>query len=224
MNKSAFAMGWLAGIGAIIVFATLLGELVSAQQQTSSADTHHMYNSSQSGGSSTIQQQNTTTSSEMVMMSNQMFNATWISFVSSVKVTGISIIGNDHTGVNLRYDGEGPPPGASVVVVAATNNSSGTTRGQQGETMMGMIMANKQQSNSSADRASQQHQQHQMQNSYTSATNSSMPILSMQSGSNYLEAGWQGQEPNFATVLVQVEGGIPKGAHIMVMVFPFLHH
>jgi hypothetical protein len=63
-----------------------------------------------------------------------------------------------------------------------------------------------------------------MQNSSTSATNSSMPILSMQSGSNYLEAGWQGQESNSVTVLVQLEGGIPKGAHIMVMILPFLHH
>jgi hypothetical protein len=226
MNKSAFAMGWLAGIGTIIVFVTLLGGPVSAQQQTSSADTHQMYNSNQSGGSSTIQQQQntTTTPSGMVMMGNQMFNTTWISFVSSVKVTGISIIGNDHTGVNLRYDGEGPPPGASVVVVAVTNNSPGMMRGQQGETMMDMIMANKQQLNSSADSASKQHQEHQMQNSSASATNSSMPISSTQSGSNYLEAGWQGQEPNSATVLVQLEGGIPKGAHIMVMVFPFLHH
>jgi hypothetical protein len=48
----------------------------------------------------------------------------------------------------------------------------------------------------------------------------------MQSGSNYLEAGWQGQDPNSATVLVQLDGDIPEeeeGGHIMVMVFPFLH-
>jgi hypothetical protein len=91
MNESAFAMGWLAGIGAIIAFATLLGEPVSAQQQTSSADAHHVDNNSQSGGSSTIQQQQntTTTSSEMVMMSNQTFNTAWTSFVSGVKVTGV---------------------------------------------------------------------------------------------------------------------------------------
>jgi hypothetical protein len=98
-------------------------------------------------------------------------------------------------------------------------------REQQGEEemMMGMTMANNQQSNSSADRASQQLQQHQMQNSSTLATNSSMPIL-LVSGSNYLEAGWQGQESNSATVLVQLDGGIPKAGHIMVIVFPFLHH
>jgi hypothetical protein len=59
--------------------------------------------------------------------------------------------------------------------------------------------------------------------SSNSATNNSMQILSMQSGSNYLEAGWHGQESNSATVLVQLDGDIPEGGYIMVMVFPFLH-
>jgi hypothetical protein len=47
----------------------------------------------------------------------------------------------------------------------------------------------------------------------------------MQSGSNYLEAGWQRQESNSTTVLVQLDGDIPEeeGGHIMVMVLPFLH-
>ena len=55
----------------------------------------------------------------------------------------------------------------------------------------------------------------------TSASNSSsVPVLSMQSGSNYLEAGWQVQPPNSATVLIQLDGDI-AGVHIMVLVFPF---
>ena len=62
-----------------------------------------------------------------------------------------------------------------------------------------------------------------MQNSTTtSASNrSSVPVLSMQSGSNYLEAGWQVQPPNSATVLIQLDGDIAEGVHIMVLVFPF---
>jgi hypothetical protein len=60
-----------------------------------------------------------------------------------------------------------------------------------------------------------------MQNSTTSRTNSSVRI--MQSGSNYLEAGWQVQHPNSATVLVQLDGDIPEGGYIMVIVVPFLH-
>ena len=43
----------------------------------------------------------------------------------------------------------------------------------------------------------------------------------MQSGSNYLEAGWQVQPPNSATVLIQLDGDIAEGVHIMVLVFPF---
>jgi hypothetical protein len=58
----------------------------------------------------------------------------------------------------------------------------------------------------------------------TSAGNSSMRI--MQSGSNYLEAGWQvQQQQNSATVLVQLDGEIAEGGQrIVVMVVPFLHH
>jgi hypothetical protein len=224
----------VARIAAVIAFAALLGVQVSAQQQTTPTDPHHLdnNNSNQSGSSMTEQQQNTTTLSGQVMM-NQTFSTNWISLVSGVKVIGVSVIDTEHIAINLHYDGEGGPPGVSVVaVVAITNSSSGAIIGsmmqqdsimmmQKGEMMRGMIMASNQHSNSSADQESQQHHQ-QMQNS-TSATNSSMRILSIQSGSNYLEAGWQGQEPNSATVLVQLDGDIPERGHIMVMVFPFLH-
>jgi predicted secreted protein len=64
-----------------------------------------------------------------------------------------------------------------------------------------------------------------MQNSTsTSASNSGVGI--MQSGSNYLEAGWQvQQQQNSATVLVQLDGENAEGEQrIVVMVVPFLHH
>jgi hypothetical protein len=41
---------------------------------------------------------------------------------------------------------------------------------------------------------------------------------------NYLEAGWQIQHPNSATVPVQLDGDIPEGGYIMVIVVQFLHH
>jgi hypothetical protein len=62
-----------------------------------------------------------------------------------------------------------------------------------------------------------------MQNSATSGSNSSS-LRIMQSGSNYLEAGWQIQHPNSATVLLQLDGDIPEGGYIMVIAVPFLHH
>ena len=169
---------------------------------------------------------------------NQTFNTNWTSLVSGVKVTGISVIDTEHIAVNLRYDGEGVPPGVSVAVVDITNSSSSDTiigsnmtqqdsmSGQEGEMMREMIMAGNQQSNSSVEQESQQHdqqQQHQQMQNSTSTSNSSVPISSMQSGSNYLEAGWQGQESNSATLLVQLDGDIAEGGHIMVTVFPFLH-
>jgi hypothetical protein len=249
-KRSILAAGVVVGIGllALIVFATLSEVQVTAQQQTTPTDAHHAENNSnQSGNGMTEQQQqpqqqqqqqNTTTLSGMVTK-NQTFNTNWISLVSGVKVTGISVIDNEHIAVNLRYDGEGVPPGVSVaaVVVDITNSSSGTIIGsnmtqqdsmsgqEEGEMMREMVMTGNQQSNSSVEQELQQNdqqQQQQMQNS-TSASNSSVPISSMQSGSNYLEAGWQGQESNSATLLVQLDGDIAEGGHIMVTVLPFLH-
>jgi hypothetical protein len=243
-KKSILAVGVVVEIGllVLIVFATLLGvQVTAAQQQTMPADAHHAENNSNQSGSGMAeqqqQQQNTTTLSGMVTK-NQTFNTNWISLVSGVKVTGISVIDTEHIAVNLRYDGEGAPPGMSVVaVVDITNSSSGTIigsnmmqqdsmmMGQEGEMMREMIMAGNQQSNSSSvGQELQQHdQQQQMQNS-TSTSNSSVQVSSMQSGSNYLEAGWQGQESNSATILIQLDGDMTEGGHIMVIVIPFLHH
>jgi hypothetical protein len=234
MNLKSFILAM--GAVVVIAFAALLGVQVSAQQQTMPTDPHHLdnNNSNQSGSNITEQQQqNTTTTLSGQVMMNQTFTTNWISLVSGVKVTGISVIDTDHIAINLRYDGEGGPPGVSVVaVVAIKNSSSGAIIGsmmqqdsimmrQQGEMTKDMIMASNQQSNSSTDQeSSQQHNQQHAQNS-TSATNNSVRI--MQSGSNYLEAGWQGQESNSAAVLVQLDGDIPEGGQIMVMVFPFLH-
>jgi hypothetical protein len=58
-----------------------------------------------------------------------------------------------------------------------------------------------------------------MQNSTTSAGNSSVRI--MQSGSNYLEAGWQvQQQQNSATVLVQLDGENAEGEQRIVVMVP----
>jgi hypothetical protein len=181
----------------LITFGLLLGVQVLAQQQTMQAENHHPNSgSNQSSVSSTAEQhQNTTTVAGGGMMSiNQTFTTRWMSLVDGVKVSGISIIDNEHIAINLRYDGEGEPPGVSVVAVAIANSSSNTITDSM------------------------------MQNSTTSAGNSSMRI--MQSGSNYLEAGWQvQQQQNSATVLVQLDGEIAEGGQrIVVMVVPFLHH
>jgi hypothetical protein len=192
-----FTVGVVAGIiiGLVLIpFGLLLGVQVTAQQQTMQAEDHHPNSgNNQSSISSTAEQrQNTTAGGGEMMFINQTFTTRWMSLVDGVKVTGISIIDNEHIAVNLSYDGEGEPPGVSVVAIA--NSSS--------DTIIGSMMQNP-----------------------TSTNNSSIPIpiLSMQSGSNYLEAGWQVQHPNSATVLVQLDGDMPEGGYIMVIVVPFLH-
>ena len=128
--RLALAMAAFAGIGALIAFATILGEQVTAQHQMTPAENHHPNSSSssnQSGISRTGEQrQNTTTTTVgggMTMM-NQTSNINSISLVRDVNVSGISIIDNEHIAINLRYDGEGKPPGVSVV--AMTSSSSDT--------------------------------------------------------------------------------------------------
>src|SRR5829696_1320980 len=176
----------------LITFGLLLGVQVSAQQQTIQTENHHPNSgTNQSSVSSTEEQhQNTTTVGGGTMSINQTSTTRWMSLVDGVKVTGISIIDNEHVAINLSYDGEGEPPGVSVV--AMTSSSSDR-----------IIVS-------------------MMQSSTTSGSNSSVRI--MQSGSNYLEAGWQVQHPNSATVLVQLDSDIPEGGYIMVIVVPFLHH
>jgi hypothetical protein len=177
----------------LITFGLILGVQVSAQQQTMQAENHHPNsgsNQSSSVSSTAEQLQNTTTVGGAMMSINQTFTTRWMSLVDGVKVSGISIIDNEHIAINLSYDGEGEPPGLSVV--AMTSSSSDRIIGSM------------------------------MQNSTTSGSNNSS-VRIMQSGSNYLEAGWQRQNPNSATVLVQLDDDIPEGGYIMVIVVPFLH-
>jgi hypothetical protein len=197
-NSNLRTVSAVAGIIGLVLmpFGLLLEVQVTAQQQTMQVEDHHPNSgSNQSSISSTAEQrQNTTTTTAAdggMMFINQTFTARWMSLVDGVKVTGISIIDNEHIAVNLSYDGEGEPPGVSVVAIA--NSSS--------DTIIGSMMQNP-----------------------TSTNNSSIPILSMQSGSNYLETVWQIQHPNSATVLVQLDGDIPEGGHVMVIVVSFLHH
>jgi hypothetical protein len=177
----------------LITFGLLLGVQVSGQQQTMQAENHHPNSGSNqsSVGNTAEQHQNTTTVGGAMMSINQTFTTRWMSLVDGVKVSGISIIDNEHIAINLSYDGEGEPPGLSVV--AMTSSSSDRIIGSM------------------------------MQNSTTSGGSNNSSVRIMQSGSNYLEAGWQRQNPNSATVLVQLDGDIPEGGYIMVIVVPFLH-
>jgi hypothetical protein len=180
-------------IGLVLIpFGLLLEVQVSAQQHTMQAENHHANSgSNQSSVSSTAEQhQNTTTvaGGGMMMSINQTFPTRWMSLVDGVKVSGISIIDNEHIVVNLSYEGEGEPPGVSVI--AMTSSPS--------DRIIGSMVHNS-----------------------TILDSSSVQI--MQSGSNYLEAGWQVQHPNSATVLVQLDGDMPEGGYIMVIVVPFLH-
>ncbi|MDQ3968386.1 MAG: hypothetical protein M3275_08340, partial [Thermoproteota archaeon] len=92
-------------IGSVLItFGLLLGVQVSAQQQTIQTENHHPNNgSNQSSVSSTAEQyQNTTTTAVGggMMSINQTFTTRWMSLVDGVKVSGVSIIDNEHIAIN----------------------------------------------------------------------------------------------------------------------------
>jgi hypothetical protein len=196
--RFALAMTAFAGIGALIAFATLLGVQVTAQQQMTQAENHHPTNSSsnQSGiGSTAEQRQNTTATTVGGGMTMMMNQTSNMKWISLVRGVNVSGISIiDNEHIAINLRYDGEGEPPGVSVVAFTSSSSDT------------IIVDSMMQNSTS----------------TSASNSSVRI--MQSGSNYLEAGWQVQDPSFATVLVQLDGDIPEGGgHIMAIVVPFLH-
>jgi hypothetical protein len=198
--RFALAMTAFAGIGALIAFATLLGVQVTAQQQMTQAENHHPTNSSsnQSGiGSTAEQRQNTTATTVGGGMTMMMMNQTSnMKWISLVRGVNVSGISIiDNEHIAINLRYDGEGEPPGVSVLAMTSSSSDT------------IIVDSMMQNSTS----------------TSASNSGVGI--MQSGSNYLEAGWQVQDPSSATILVQLDGDMPEGGgHIMVIVVPFLHH
>jgi hypothetical protein len=198
--RFALAMTAFAGIGALIAFATLLGVQVTAQQQMTQAENHHPTNSSsssnQSSISSTANQRQNTTATTVGGGMTMMNQTSNMKWISLVRGVNVSGISIiDNEHIAINLCYDGEGEPPGVSVVAMTSSSSDT------------IIVDGMMQNSTS----------------TSASNSGVGI--MQSGSNYLEAGWQVQDPSSATILVQLDGDMPEGGgHIMVIVVPFLHH
>ncbi len=251
----------LAALLAFIPSLNIVGKEAAAQQQhqMSSTDVAHDHSLMQannddksnqsSSGSSSISFYNGT----MMMGGQQFYNKSGISLVNGVKITGISMVGDDHMVVNLSYAGQNKtlsPPGVTVVAMYASlnktmilnkmrelgmmmalQNLTNRVEGLQAEEMMmGMMMtqSNNQSGHSIVEQMLQQQHQQLMQNFASSNT----PILSIRSGSNYIDAGWplgvQSSSSPVATatttILVQLDGKVEGGGHLMVIVVPFLHH
>lgn len=253
----------LAALLAFIPSLNIVGKEAAAQQQQhqmSPSDVAHDHSLMQannddksnqsSSGSSSISFYNGT----MMMGGQQFYNKSGISLVNGVKITGISMVGDDHIAVNLSYAGQNKtlsPPGVTVVAMYASlnktmilnkmrelgtmmapQNSTNRVEGLQAEEMMmGMMMtqSNNQSGHSIVEQMLQQQHQQLMQNFASSNT----PILSIRSGSNYIDAGWpSGVQSSSSspvatattTILVQLDGKVESGGHLMVIVVPFLHH
>jgi hypothetical protein len=192
--RSSFALVVCAGIGALIAFATLLGVQVSVQQRTTPAENHHSDSASnQSSINNTAEQHQNMTTT----VGGGIMAITNQTFTSS----WMSLVNNVKVSDISIIDNE-------HIAINLSYDGQGEPPGVSVVVTM---------TNSSSDTIIDSI----MQNSAASPNNSNVHI--MQSGSNYLEAGWQVQHPNSATIVVQLDGEIPQIGHLMVTVFPFLH-
>ena len=185
--RFTLAMAVFAGIGALIAFATLLGVQVTAQHQMTPAENHHPTNSSssnQSSISSTADQRENTSTTTVGGGMMIMNQTSNMKWISLVRDVNVSGISIiDNEHIAINLRYDGEGEPPGVSVVAMTSSPSDT------------IIIDSMMQNATS----------------TSASNSSVRI--MQSGSNYLEAGWQVQHPNSATVLVQLDGDMPEGGN-----------
>ena len=136
-------------------------------------------------------------------MSHSMFNVIGMSMVQDVRVSGVSITGDNTVSVNLTYSGNGTSPG--VTIVAMTNHMAmmmnmmmgggGMMSGGGGfpGMMMGPGMMNPQMM---------------------------MGMAGSQTGSATVDSGWQ--SGSSTTVVLEGDGSIHDASDICVMVFPHL--
>lgn len=126
-------------------------------------------------------------------MHHSMFKANGMSMVQDVRISGVSITGDNTVSINLTYAGNGTSP--SITIVAMTNHME----------MMNMMMGGG-----------------QMDMGMMGSTPSDM-MMSMegsQTGSAVINSGWQ--SGSSISIILEGDGSAHEASDIHVMVFPHL--
>lgn len=138
-------------------------------------------------------------------MKQSMFSASGMSMIQDVRITGVSITGDNEITVSMTYGGNGTSP--SVTVVGMTNHR-GMMDMMVGGGMGGMVNPGMTSMNS-------------MGAMTTNMTNSTQHgMIQMQSGSSTLDAGWESGDE--VTITLDGDASAYDAADVHVMVFPHI--
>lgn len=160
-------------------------------------------------------------------MNHDMFNVMGMSMVQDVRVTGLSITGNNTVSVNLTYTGNGTSPG--VTMVAMTNHMAMMNKmmmghgrdhgGYYGGMTMGPGMMN---NSGFPDMMMDPNMMigPGMMGDMPSDMMMMMAIAGSHTGSAVVNSGWQ--PGNSTSITLDGEGSARDASDICVMVFPHL--
>ena len=159
-------------------------------------------------------------------MNHNMFNVMGMSMVHDVRVTGLSITGNNTVAVNLTYTGNGTSP--SVTIVAKTNHMAMMMMGHgrdHGGYYGGMTMGPGMMNNSSFPGMMNPNMimGPGMMGDMPSDMMMNMMMVAMagsHTGSAVVNSGWQ--PGNSTSITLDGEGSARDASDICVMVFPHL--
>lgn len=136
------------------------------------------------------------------MMQHGMFSAHGMSMVENVRITGVTITGNNEITINLAYTGNASAP--SVTVVAMTNHAA---------MMMAMMMTTGSANNSMSG---------MMGSGMMTNNNNNAAAMQSQTGSSVIDGGWH----SGSAVKVKLDGVGVSSAYnapdLHVCIFPHL--
>ena len=151
-------------------------------------------------------------------MNHNMFSVMGMSMVPDVRVTGVSITGNNTVSVNLTYTGNGTSPG--VTIVAMTNHMAMMMNMMMGPWMMnpGMMMNNSGFPNMMMNPGMMMGPG--MMGGMHSNMMTMMSTAGSHTGSAVVNSGWQ--SGNSTSITLEGDRSVRDASDICVMVFPHL--
>jgi hypothetical protein len=231
MASKTLSIGMVIGaiLAATFAFATLFSN------ETATAQVMQHQQQMQHQPSSDHQQQG---------MHHSMFNANGMSMVQDVRISGVSITGDNSVSVNLTYTGNGTSPGVTVVAITNHEAMRNMMRGGGGEQMGGGQMDMGMMNQGMMDMGGMNNTGRMMgggggmmdmgtgnQTGMMMGADSSMMMggtpsdmmMSMagsQTGSAVVNSGWQ--SGTTISIILEGDGSAHEASDIHVMVFPHL--
>jgi hypothetical protein len=196
-------------IGTIVTATLVIATLFSNETATAQVMQHQQQ-----------MQHQPTSGHQQQGMHHSMFNANGMSMVQDVRISGVSITGDNTVSINLTHAGNGTSP--SITIIAMTNHME-TMNMMMGGGHMDMGMMNQGMMdiggmNNTGGMMGGGHMDMGMMGNTTS--DMMMPIAGSQTGSAVVNSGWH--SGSSISILLEGDGSAHEASDIHVMVFPHL--